>query len=211
MSRETMGENTLPDRQVWTRELVSRGRNSETSNRITCDAERRYDDFLSSRPRLMDDAMRMHLEQTMLPALALYQALRTAGSDEEAALGDVEYLLQCTLAGRRRLMAFLGRLPFFFFLLRVLTRSFTTRSFPPAGWETEWVEVSADLVAFNMHRCFCVDTMREYGAPELTPVFCRLDHFMYDDISPHVRFERTATLATGGDCCDFRFRRVRQK
>jgi hypothetical protein len=83
-------------------------------------------------------------------------------------------------------------------------------SFPPQGWDTEWVEVSSQAVAFNLHRCFYVDVLTEYGAAELTPFYCRLDDLIYEDVSPHVRWDRTKTLGRGDDCCDFRFTRVRR-
>jgi hypothetical protein len=50
--------------------------------------------------------------------------------------------------------------------------------------------------------------LTEYGFPELTPHFCRLDDVLAAEAAPSVRFERTQTLARGGTLCDFRYARV---
>jgi hypothetical protein len=107
-------------------------------------------------------------------------------------------------------MARLGRLPFFYGLLRALIRPVMRRSFPASGWETEWVEVSGQALAFNMRSCFYLDVLEGYGAPELTKYYCAMDDLIYDGVSPHVRWARTRTLGRGDECCDFRFERVRR-
>jgi hypothetical protein len=72
-----------------------------------------------------------------------------------------------------------------------------------------WIENSAELVAFDIHRCFYLDVLTAYDAPELTPLYCHLDDLLVENVSPYMRWARTQTLGRGGVCCDFRYRRVR--
>ena len=105
----------------------------------------------------------------------MYQALRGIDYDQEEALTVVESLYQESMRASRRFFEFLGRTPLIYHLIRGTVRRFMRSSFPPEGWQVEWVEVSADRVDFNMHNCYYVDKLNRYGAPELAPVYCDLD------------------------------------
>jgi hypothetical protein len=83
------------------------------------------------------------------------------------------------------------------------------QNFPTEGWKTEWLEMSKDTIAFNFHRCFYLETLHVHNASELTQVFCRLDRYFYDGVSPNLEFKRENSLATTGKPCDFKFYRVR--
>ena len=168
---------------------------------------KRYTDLYTERPRFEHPALRVHLEENILPGLALYQELLADGIEQEAALEVVEQLVMALLRPRRQVMEALGKLPFFYQLTRAMLPGMM-KNFPPEGWETEWVEVSDERLAFNMHRCFYLDTFTAYGASELTPIYCSGDDFLYADAWPQVRFERTQTLGRGGELCDFCFRDV---
>lgn len=170
--------------------------------------ESRYWNLFCQRPPMVDPALRQHLNDHILPALALYQVLQENGMEMEQSLSEVERMMYAAIAPLRKPLEWIGRFPIFFTLLRKLTPDFTHRTFPPAGWKTEWVENSEQSVVFNMNSCFYLETFREYGVPELTLVFCRLDDLIYEGLSPHVRWERTGTLARGNEVCDFRWTRI---
>jgi hypothetical protein len=171
--------------------------------------ESRYAELYAGRTQYAHRALRSHLEENILPGLALYQTLRAAGHPQESALAIIDRVFEVQVQTGRRVMALVGRLPTVHRLLRLLVRKIMDNSFPAEGWETEWVEVSSKVVAFNLHRCFYPDTLTAYGAPELTASFCHLDDLLYEGFSPHVRWARTTTLGRGDDCCDFRFVRVK--
>lgn len=92
--------------------------------------------------------------------------------------------------------------------VQVLAHRVLYRRFPPQRWQIEWVDVSSRQVAFNIESCFCPNTLRAYGAPELTKVYCDLDDMIYDGVSPYVEWKGTKTLGRGDKVCDFRFKRV---
>jgi hypothetical protein len=75
--------------------------------------------------------------------------------------------------------------------------------FPADGWTYHWVEASPERIAFNIERCFYQTVLADYGAPELTEHFCRLDDCAAEKLPPTIRWERTTTLARGGPACDF--------
>jgi hypothetical protein len=208
-----MANREMPYAELWRRELAAEfdpgaqldaGEAGDLMDRV----EARYAELYRDRTPYDHPALRDHQEKMILPGLALYQVLRADGYEEEPALKMTERLLAADVLRRRWFLELLGRLPFFFWLVRTLTPRIMERNFPPQGWQVEWPDEGPDVVAFDITRCFCVDVLAAYGAPELTAVYCALDDLIYEDVSRHVRWERTRTLGRGDDRCDFRFRRV---
>jgi ribosomal protein S18 acetylase RimI-like enzyme len=102
-------------------------------------------------------------------------------------------------------MLFTDRTPRSFALFRRMARTTLKYIFPPEGWETEMVEDNDRAYAFNMVSCFYLDVVTAYGAPELTPVYCRMDELLYERLPPTIRWQRTRILGKGDDCCNFRW------
>ena len=84
----------------------------------------------------------------------------------------------------------------------------TGREYPEEGWDIEWLDVSGEQIAYTINRCFYLDVLLEYDVPELTAQYCRVDHLIYEGLSPHAKWARKGALGRGDDCCDFRFERV---
>lgn len=175
---------------------------------FAADVQRRYDALYAQRPRFQQGALQSHLDDNILPGLAVYQVLREKGLPQDDALDHVQTLLATMVQPARRWLQRLGRFPWFFPVFRALIRFEMRVGFPPEGWRTVWIENSAALVAFDMHRCFFLDVLTAYDAPELTPLYCYLDVLLIEGVSPYLSWERTQTLALGGTCCDFRYRRL---
>jgi hypothetical protein len=62
-----------------------------------------------------------------------------------------------------------------------------------------------------MKSCFYFDTFSKYGMPELTASFCRVDDLTYGNMSSHVKWQRSKTMASGADSCDFCFLPVKEQ
>ncbi len=169
----------------------------------------RYDDLYAHRKHYENRALRKHQENTILPSLALYQVLREDGLDEETALMRIRDLLILKVLPGRRQLEFFGRLPLIFTLFRLGTKLKMQRVFPEEGWDIEWLEVSSERVAFNVHRCFWLEVLADYDATELVAQSCYTDDVLFDGASPYISWERTQTLARGGELCDFCFRHAR--
>ena len=157
------------------------------------------------REKYSQKALEKHFSDNILLILALYLVLQESKELPDNVLEMTRKIAEeMYLIGRKR-MAFLGRFPFFYGLIKRMTPNMLKNFFPSEGWDIEWLEVSKKRVAFNMHACFYLDSLSKFGAPELTPVFCGLDDLIYDGVSPHLIWQRSGTLGRGDTHCDFQF------
>ncbi len=205
--RRLQSPRRMPFAGPWTKALAE-SRAEPAAERLIALAEARYDELFEGYARPASRALRVHLERSLLPGLALYQTLLDQGDTQEEALAEMERLMASSVTGLTRTMAFLGRLPRPFAIFRLLEPWVVRLGFPAEGWEIEPVENSADCVAYNVRRCIYLDTLTSYGAPELTPVFCGGDDIMFPALAPSITWERTMTMGRGGDRCDFRWVRA---
>ncbi|MBI3738879.1 MAG: L-2-amino-thiazoline-4-carboxylic acid hydrolase [Chloroflexi bacterium] len=189
---------------VWRGE-IAKERGEALAIEVMANVQTRFESLYADRPRFPHPSLQMHLGDNILPVLALYQALREQIQDKQMALKSTEHLYHSAWEQRQKQFQWVGRFPFIFQFIRLRVRQIMNRDFPPEGWGIEWAEVSSRTVAFNVHRCFYLDMLTSYGAPELTSIFCGIDDFMYENFSPHTRWGRTKTLGRGDNCCDFRF------
>ncbi len=194
----------MPNLKTWRRALIEK--HGEVQGAIlAARVQARYEALYNERPRFTHPALRQHLEQNILPGLALYQVLRKESNDRDAVLAETGSLLamgSTTLKAFNNLGKILKYLPFAIFRKTVRV---SLLAFPHQGWDIDQIEQSKTSIAFTVHRCFYLDVLTAYGAPELTAVYCRLDDVAFAALSPSIRWERTKTLARGGDCCDFRW------
>jgi len=179
------------------------------ASKIMTAAVERYGDLYAERRRYDNSALAKHLQHSILPGIALYQALLDDPSTQQRSMDLVEAAFGEWAASRRRALQPLARRSIFYWLMRFTTKPVTQRSYPDEGWEIEWLEVSGQQIAYNINKCFYLEVLLEYGVPELTAQYCRVDDLIYDGLSPHARWARKKTLGRGDDCCDFHFERVR--
>ena len=167
-----------------------------------------YDQYYATRPRFAQPALRWHLTQQILPGLALYTVLRDNEVKQAltpgTALKETGALIE-RLDILARWLPLLRYVPFAFPLFRLFGR-LAMLLYPKQGWDIQMVEQSPNRVAFNISRCFYLDVLTAYGAPELTAHFCYLDDVAYAALPPSIKWERTTTLARGGPYCDFCWR-----
>lgn len=207
VARRLAAPRRMPFLGLWQRALAGKRGDAEAA-RLAALAQARYDELYAGRSRLPNRALRIHLERSILPGLALYQTLLEEGDDRQTALAEMEHVMASTVSRLRGLMSFLGRLPKPFAIFRRIEPWVIRLGFPTEGWEMEPVQESEECVAFNVRRCFYLDTLRSFGAPELTPVYCGGDDVVFPALAPAITWERTMTLGRGHDRCDFRWRRA---
>jgi hypothetical protein len=158
-----------------------------------------------------NQALRWHLKENILPGLALYQVLlQEHEGDRQAALAEVDEAFRLQALAKNRLrLAPLKILPAPFRLFRLVFPQ-VMRSFPAAGWDIAYVQNDDDQVAFNITRCFYLNTLTSLGAPELTASFCESDDVMAELFPPSIRFVRPHTLGRGDALCDFCYHQVEE-
>ncbi|MBI9044284.1 MAG: L-2-amino-thiazoline-4-carboxylic acid hydrolase [Anaerolineaceae bacterium] len=175
---------------------------------LTGQIRSRYLKLFEERPLFAHKALHSHLETFILPGIAMYQILEKELGNKDKALDWVDQIWEAVANLQKQRMQKMGQLPFIFELFKKLTPVVMKNSFPPEGWKSSFIDEGENTLAFDMHSCFYLDILKAYEVPELTPVYCRMDEVIYDDFSPYVSFYRTHTLAIGGDCCNFRFKKT---
>jgi len=209
IARRKIGKPNIAKAATWREELT--GKYGATAAEVLLGKlQQRYEELYRTRPHYDHPALRKHLEQNILPGLALYQVLLAEGNDQAAALAEVEHLLHASAvrSGLRKTVANLKYVPKSFTFLGLVARAMMRFGYPASGWETDWIENSDQRIAFNIKRCFYLDTLAAYGAPELTRLFCRMDDVVYEALPASIRWERTSTLGRGNEVCDFCYRHV---
>lgn len=147
-----------------------------------------------------------HLYNTILPRMAMYKALQEKMTDQEAmTLLDKTVKSECTKVGTllRKITALPGMSRLFMWLFsKMIKNMFGSKN----GFKQVFHENSPSRLRVDILQCpyckYCV----ENDCPELIHTFCDSDVYCYGNLS-HIRFERTQTLGTGGDYCDFKFTR----
>jgi hypothetical protein len=194
----------MPFAYAW-RKTLNKKKGKACANHLIERAQSRYAALYSSQTKLSTRTLQIHHERAILPALAMYQALRDEGENQETALETAENLFSIEIKSIKRFIELVGRMPFFFKLVRALIQPVMKVVFPQEGWKAEWIDEIPQIIAFNIRGCVYFETLSVYGAPELGTIFCALDNFVFDEVSPYIRWERTQTIARGGEFCDFRF------
>jgi hypothetical protein len=207
VARRISAPRRMPDLARWQRELAARRGEAEAA-RLLARAQARYDELYATRARPTRRALRVHLERGILPGLALYQTLLEESGNKQVAVAEVESLPTSTLTILSKLMPLLGRLPDPFAVFRHITAWVVGIGFPMEGWQVDPVEASDDCIAFDVRRCFYLDTLTGYGAPELTSVYCGGDDALFAMLPPSITWERTMTLGRGDNRCNFRWCRA---
>lgn len=154
---------------------------------------------LPGNPRL-----RWHLVEGILPGLAFYQVLRGNGESQASGLGIIDQTFEKLFSDKLAQMKRLGNIPFIYPLLRAYIKT-AMRQYPSDGWNLEWVQNDKKAIRFDMKSCYYFDTLARLGAPELTASFCKVDDFIYGNMSSRVRWSRSMTIGRGNTYCDFVF------
>ncbi len=149
-------------------------------------------------------ALRTHTFRRIYPGIAVYEAMREDGIDEEKAVFYVrEYFQQFSAKAVphvQRLLKLPGlakRVPKLF--LNISLKSFG----PDAGFEYVFPKTQGNEARFNIVRCPYYETCKRYGCTQIVRAFCDGDDAGYGHLHPDLFWERTKTIGRGADCCDF--------
>jgi hypothetical protein len=199
-------KNSMPNEADWARMLAVERGDAEAKKFIER-VKKRYHDLRGNAAKYPNRALqKMHFETNILPALALYREFLIDGLTREEALAKTREYLDAMAQKLRRRFQLAARLPFFFAFLKRMMRPSMEHNFPEPGFELEWPELGKNGTGFNVQRCFYVDVLGGFGAPELTRLFCDMDDVVFEN-TPGVRWERKNTIGRGGEFCDFRYYR----
>ena len=190
------------------RPVLARRHGVKKAHQLSVAVNHQYSILIAETSLPENQALCWHLKEKILPGLALYRVLlKEHDSNQSAALAEVdEAFRNQTLAKSRLLLAPFRLLTAPFRLLK-LVFPILMNQFPAEGWDIAYVENSNHKVAFNITRCFYLNTLTAYGAPELTASFCKGDDVMAECFPPSICFVRLYTLGRGDAMCDFQYSR----
>jgi hypothetical protein len=190
--------------EVLARKELEKRWGSEAAQRILITFRKEHEELLKegSDARGM---MRFHLAAAR-QGLALYRALaRELGEGESAVDATHRVMWEAFLKTPSVCMGYvLGRYRDPFDVYARGVDWVNAHVFPSPGWDRSRLEVEGGI-GFDYTRCFYNDYLREKGAPELIPAFCEMDVRQAECFPSQIEFQRTKTLSTGSDICDFRF------
>ncbi len=144
---------------------------------------------------------RKTLIQTILPRVALYQALfqeALPGENVEATMR--KYMQNIVAAEKHAATAKLEAIPGFYFLYsKAFLRIMRTSDL----WESTQAH-DKDHFEATITKCLWHTACVEAGCPALCRLFCDVDDVTYGGLKK-LGFSRTRTLGYGEACCDFHF------
>ena len=155
----------------------------------------------------LSGGVRTHTDHYIFPSAAIYMTLCGATSRENAyAVIENAAIRNSTEVGRKlaKLMKFPGMKRFFVWVWNPMVKKLfgSSSGFKNMFYPKKKGEYRMDVIACPYCRYFT-----ELGCPELTKIFCANDERCYGNL-PGLVFQRTGTLGTGADRCDFYLRKM---
>ena len=154
--------------------------------------------------RNLDNYMKKHMYEAILPSVAMYRTLPDYGYRKAEAFLIIRKSVLKTAEPTKRLIQKAGKLPFFFPFFSRLCRLSMQEAYCGEEWSFTWNKVTKDVIDWECHACIYVNRFTGYGMGELTCIFCESDDVVYGSI-PNVRWGRTQTMGRGAEYCDFKF------
>lgn len=143
------------------------------------------------------------LTQTILPRIALYNALSGADlSDEDVYEYMRKYMLDKVAAKKHASTAKMEIAPGFY---RIYSKVFL-KIMRTTDLQKSTQEEGKDYYNVTITKCLWHTACVENGCEKLCRLFCDVDDVTYGGLKK-IGFTRTQTLGYGGNCCDFHFYR----
>jgi hypothetical protein len=196
--------STLVGRNRATSSLEKGRFTREEVKRILAESWRNFEALAPSLPRERTVGSRMNV--TLAGAtVSIYEALLAAGIEKEEAIRLIADLGWTIYAKWGATALFIARLrtrdPAK--RLRTCINLFLRFPFNPPGYVVEHLPADG-AVAFNIRRCPVAEYFRSRDLPELcVGAWCNQDYALAEMWEGGL--ERRGTLASGAECCDFRF------
>lgn len=207
-ARKSVESPRMPNARIWQRILSDRNGQVPAAVMVAR-IQQFYTGLLARRPIFENPVFNIHLRYNILPGLALYQALRENSLDQQEALVEVDQIFEIWFDQfppmNMRLNRLMAYTPQNFKVFRRLVFWIMEKLFPEPGWAYDILDSGDHTLAFNIHTCFYLQILEYYGAPELTPAFCKLDDYLMAAMPATIRWGRTQTIGMGAPHCDFRW------
>ena len=149
-------------------------------------------------------AIRRHTHSNIYPGIAMFETLLDMEDTRQDAADFIVYCFRQRADEMGDRIRLLLKIPGLYRKVPAIF-AFGTRKFfgTNAGFEHHFYDTDKQQVKFDMIRCPYHDICEKYGCPEIVRAFCETDISCYGNMHPNLLWERTKTIGTGGDVCDF--------
>ena len=182
---------------VWEqmKELLIKELGAEKGEEYLAAAKQKYDDWMSKTKETSPSRLKT-MQESIIPRIATYAVLKENGHDADRILDD--YVQNVAGPLMHDTYAKAEKLPGFWTVFKTGFIRITRKS---DRWECE-SRKEKDRFFLDIHKCLWYDTYVECGYPEVCRFFCDCDNYTYGGLDK-IGFNRTQTLGTGGEKCDF--------
>ena len=150
------------------------------------------------------NSQRKTLKETILPRVALYQALRNHPMYHTRAMELVQsYMFDVVARKKHNSMLHMEKIPGFYWLYSHVFLNIMKKT----DLQKSLLHAEKDSYDVTITECLWHTACVENGCQELCSCFCKVDDITYGDLNK-IGFSRTQTLGYGGKCCDFHFYKV---
>lgn len=144
-----------------------------------------------------------HLNGTILPRIAMYQAM-TENMAEEEAVSFIDQTVERSCMKIGKLLDKITSLPGMANVFLYLFRKMTLKIFGENnGFKQVVYEEGKETLRFDITECPYHKYSRENQSTKIAHTFCDSDLYCYGHLTK-IKFERTETIGRGGTRCDFR-------
>ena len=163
---------------------------------------------LCARYAHLPEKTKRHTDGQMFRMAAVYMALKEAypeialeilGTGVEREGRRIAKMLFCAL--------YIPGMDYVF--LRIFAKMLDSSFNEDAGFKSTKHCMSKEEIRFDINQCPYCKYLTEIGCPEIIRFSCVIDEWIYGKL-PGLKFERTRTLGTGADKCDFCLKRAKR-
>ena len=156
---------------------------------------------LSVRYAELPKEVKLHTEGNMFRNAALYMAIKAEFPED--AMEILERGAEAEGLRVARLFSAISKVPGVKrIVLPVFLKMLDAFLGEEAGFKSVRHPSTKDEVRFDITQCPYCKYLTEIGCPELVHISCDIDEYIYGNF-PGFEFERTGTIGTGFDKCDF--------
>ena len=185
------------------KEAMSTQFEGEKAQRIAENMDKEFERLCTYDESVPPDFVK-HCHNNIYPAAAAYIALQKEGMEKEAALKLASDTFLKLMEVPKKAIQNAMKLPGLYHIMPWLWKTMMPKLFSPqSGFEFNFYPVGRDRVKFDMTECPYFNMCRKIGCEELAPTFCTTDDVCYGNMHPKLIWNRTKTIARGGDFCDF--------
>jgi len=188
-------------KRAFIKEEMDRRLPKEQSGALWYGAEKRLGEILD-RYRTLPKGVRIHTERYIFPAAAVYLTLKEELGEQEAYRILEDSAVKVSVdAGRSlaKLVSLPGMRSMLIKAFDLVVRKVFSHD---NGFTNVFYPREKNVYRMDVTACPYCRYFGELGCPELTKIYCENDNRVYGKL-PGIVFERTGTLGTGADKCDF--------